>query len=154
MTGKTPYDPWCGRRPSVHHLHIFGCVVHVKTARPNLKKLEDRSTPMVLFGYDPAADRVHVSRDVIFDEDAVWDWTSTGERYHGLETFALEHFAVPPTGDGISWNTTHTESAPDTHEDNRPASAEAARSPTPPATPSMPSPPTEEFVCHIPNFCN
>jgi transposase InsO family protein len=32
VTGKTPYEPWCGRRPGVHHLRIFGCVVHVKPA--------------------------------------------------------------------------------------------------------------------------
>jgi hypothetical protein len=31
----------------VQHLRMFGCVVHVKNTTPNLKKLEDRSTPMV-----------------------------------------------------------------------------------------------------------
>jgi hypothetical protein len=27
--------------------------MHVKTARPHLKKLEDRSTKMVMLGYEP-----------------------------------------------------------------------------------------------------
>ena len=79
VAGKTPYEAWHGRRPSVQHLRVFGCVVHVKVTRPNLKKLEDRSTPMVLFRYeagsatyrvyDPATDRVHVSRDVMFEKE-------------------------------------------------------------------------------------
>jgi hypothetical protein len=56
--------------------------VHVKTARPHLKKLEDRSTKMVLLGYepgtkawkvfDPLSQRVHVTRDAVFDEAASW----------------------------------------------------------------------------------
>jgi hypothetical protein len=37
----------------VNHFRIFGCVAHVKVARPNLKKLEDRSTPMIFVGYEP-----------------------------------------------------------------------------------------------------
>lgn len=34
VDGKTPYEAWHGKRPSVEHLRIFGCVVHVKSARP------------------------------------------------------------------------------------------------------------------------
>ena len=51
--------------------------------KPNLTKLEDRSTPMVFLGYvegtkahrlyDPHRDKVLVSRDVVFDEEAAWD---------------------------------------------------------------------------------
>jgi transposase InsO family protein len=50
VAGKMPYEAWHGRHPSVQHLRVFGCVAHVKVTRPNLKKLEDRSTRMVLFG--------------------------------------------------------------------------------------------------------
>jgi hypothetical protein len=83
----TPYEAWYGEQPSVHHLRTFGCVGHVKDVRPHLKKLADRSTPMVLLGYepgskayhlyDPAGGRVHVSRDIIFDENASWNWETT-----------------------------------------------------------------------------
>jgi hypothetical protein len=58
----------------------FGCVAHVKMVRPHQKKLDDRSAPMVFIGYepgakayrvyDPVARRVHVSRDIIFDENS------------------------------------------------------------------------------------
>jgi hypothetical protein len=63
----------------------------VKTVKPHRSKLEDRSKKMVLLGYkpgakayrvhDPVAWRVHVSRDVVFDEDAGWGWSDAeGER--------------------------------------------------------------------------
>ena len=38
---------WHGEKPSIQHVRVFGCVAHVKNARPMLKKLDDRSTPMV-----------------------------------------------------------------------------------------------------------
>ena len=51
--------------------------------KPILTKLEDRSTPMVLLGYeegtkayqlyDPRGDKVVVSRDIMFDEKTSWD---------------------------------------------------------------------------------
>jgi hypothetical protein len=54
---------------------------------PHQKKLDDRSAPMVFIGYepgakayrvyDPVARRVHVSRDIIFDENRSWDWNTT-----------------------------------------------------------------------------
>jgi transposase InsO family protein len=78
--GKTPYQLWTGCTPAVHHLRAFGCVAHVKVTAPHLKKLDDRSKPMIFVGYepsskayrvyDPSTRRVHVSRDVIFDEGA------------------------------------------------------------------------------------
>ena len=47
VSGMTPYEAWYGRRPNVQHLGTFGCVAHVKVTRPNTKKLDDRSVPMV-----------------------------------------------------------------------------------------------------------
>lgn len=84
--GKTPYELWKGTTPAVHHLRTFGCVAHVKNIGPNVKKLDDRSKPMIFVGYepgskayrvyDPATRRIHISRDVIFDEEARWEWSS------------------------------------------------------------------------------
>jgi hypothetical protein len=38
----TPFDAWHGRKPTVHHLMTFGCIVYVRNTTPHLKKLEDR----------------------------------------------------------------------------------------------------------------
>jgi len=80
LDGTTPFEAWHGRKPDVSFLRTFGCVGHVKKTKPNLSKLEDKSTPMVFLGYergskayrlyDPQRRRVVVSRDVIFDEAA------------------------------------------------------------------------------------
>jgi hypothetical protein len=58
----------------------FDCIGHVRKTKPVLTKLEDRSTPVVLLGYedgtkayrlyDPHGGKVVVSRYVIFDEKA------------------------------------------------------------------------------------
>jgi hypothetical protein len=90
---KTPYELWTGSKPAVKHLKTFGCIAHVKDTRPHLKKLDDRSRPMIFVGYepgsvayrcyDPVTKHVHISRDVIFDEDAMWDWQ--GEKQTEIE---------------------------------------------------------------------
>jgi hypothetical protein len=50
LPGRTPYEAWHDIKPSAEHLLTFGCVVQVKTVKPHLKKLEDRSVKMVLLG--------------------------------------------------------------------------------------------------------
>ena len=39
-TIKTPYGIWTGKKPSLKHLHIWGCPDEARTYRPNEKKLE------------------------------------------------------------------------------------------------------------------
>jgi hypothetical protein len=80
VEGKTPFIAWIRKKSGVQHLRTFGCVVHVKNMTPNLKKLDDRSRPMFFIGYeleskvyrdyDPIFGKVHVTRDVVFDEHA------------------------------------------------------------------------------------
>jgi hypothetical protein len=79
VEGRTPYEAWHGKKPSVHHLRVFGCIAYMKITRPHLAKLDDRGLKMVFIGYEPrskayrlynpADGQVHVSRDVIFDEN-------------------------------------------------------------------------------------
>ena len=55
----------------------------MRNTKPHLKKLEDRSTPMIFVGYEagskaykvynPVDGHVSMTRDVVFDEDAQWD---------------------------------------------------------------------------------
>ena len=83
LKGKMPFKAWYGRKPSVSFLWIFGCIGHVGKTKPVLTKLEDRSTLMVLLGYeegnkayrlyDPCGGKVLVSHDIVFDEKAAWD---------------------------------------------------------------------------------
>lgn len=53
---------------------------------PHLKKLDDRSKALVYFGvedgskahrlYDPRTNRIVISRDVVFEESKMWEWSS------------------------------------------------------------------------------
>ena len=80
LKGKTPFKAWYGRNPSMSFLWIFGCIGYVRKTKPVLTKLEDRSTPMVLLGYeedtkayrlyDPRRGRVVVSCDIVFNKKA------------------------------------------------------------------------------------
>ena len=90
VEGMTPFQAWHGKKPAVHHLRIFGCIAHVRNTSPHLKKLEDRSRKMIFIGYearskayrayDPTTNRVLVSRDIVFDEAAQWNWDSDTEK--------------------------------------------------------------------------
>jgi hypothetical protein len=56
----------------------------VKNTRPHLPKLDDKSKPMIFVGYeagsmayrayDLATRWLHITRDVVFDEDVKWCW--------------------------------------------------------------------------------
>ena len=90
LDSQTPYKVFKGRKPSVKHLKIFGCIGYVKTEPPNLRKLDDRSRALVHLGtepgskayrmYDPSSRRITVSIDVIFDEEKGWKWDKVGSK--------------------------------------------------------------------------
>jgi hypothetical protein len=83
VDGMTPFEAWHRKKSAVHHLRTFRCIVYVQNTAPHLKKLEDRGRKMIFVGYesdskayrayDPIMKRVHVTRDVVFDEQAQWD---------------------------------------------------------------------------------
>jgi hypothetical protein len=107
LENKTPFEAWYGTKPTVHFFRTFGCVAYVKNAGGHLRKLDDRSTPMVFIGYElgtkaywlynPVTDRVHVSRDVVFEEGCGWNWeqgsvkTNTYGDSDGDDPFIVEN---------------------------------------------------------------
>ena len=133
LEGVTPYEAWHGRKPTVHHLRMFGCTVHVKRVGPGITKLSDRSTPMVFVGYEEgskayrvynlASKKVQVTRDVVFEESRPWAWRVPGaaEVYIAPSTFTV----VYTTDQGV-------------HEVDRgtPALPGTPHSPTTPSTPA------------------
>ncbi|KAE8767964.1 hypothetical protein D1007_60605 [Hordeum vulgare] len=141
LNGVTPYEAWHGKKASVHHFRTFGCVAHVKRLGPGVDKLADRSTPMVLIGYeegakayrvyDPAAKKVQVTRDVIFEEGRPWDWKSTPETVAAAplsNTFVVVYNIAP----GETVVDAGVTSGPATEPPRTPAAA-----PPEPATPTV-----------------
>jgi len=78
MVDKTPFEGWWGRKPNLGFLKVFGSTAHVRVAGPHLKKLADRSKPMVYLGVDEgckahrlldvADNKIVVSRDIVCEE--------------------------------------------------------------------------------------
>lgn len=89
LSGQTPYEAWTGSKPNVSHIRVFGCLKHMEIPDIHNKKLDDRSKQVVNHGresgtkayrvYDPVTRRVHVSRDVIFEENKCWPWSQLEE---------------------------------------------------------------------------
>lgn len=52
LRGKTPYEAWTGRKPTLRHMHIFGspAYVHIPENRRS-SKFDARADKMVLVGY-------------------------------------------------------------------------------------------------------
>jgi hypothetical protein len=48
---KTPFELWNGWKPSLNHLHIWGCPAEVRIYNPNMKKLDPRTTSGYFIGY-------------------------------------------------------------------------------------------------------
>jgi hypothetical protein len=52
VNGMTPIETWHGKRPAVHHLRTFDCIVYVRNTKPHPKKLDDRGRKMIFIGYE------------------------------------------------------------------------------------------------------
>jgi hypothetical protein len=104
LQDRTPYEAWYNKKPKVHHLRTFGCVVYVKKVGPGISKLSDRSTKMVFIGYesgtkdyrvyDPVAKKLHISRDVIFEEGHAWDWKREAGNEPVSSVFYVEFYSA------------------------------------------------------------
>ncbi|KAJ9560132.1 hypothetical protein OSB04_005292 [Centaurea solstitialis] len=89
VINMTPYEGWKGRKPTLAHVKVFGCVAHTKRLANHLTKLSDRSETMVYLGaepgskafrlFDPKRNRLHVARDVFFEENTRWNWSTAQE---------------------------------------------------------------------------
>ena len=134
-------------------LCTFGCVGHVHYSRPHRKKLEARSKPRILIGYKagskayrmyyPVKQRIAVSCDIIFDEDAQWDWSKAGgaDGFTSSGTFIVEQeVVVQDLGPGTPGTPTMPAGSVSTTQAGSTLAMPAGGAPTTPAggTPMMP----------------
>lgn len=48
---KTPFELWTGRKPSLRHLHVWGCLAEVRIYNPHEKKLDQKIISGFFIGY-------------------------------------------------------------------------------------------------------
>jgi hypothetical protein len=93
----TLFEVWHGRKPVMCHLRMFGCKMIFVGYKSGSKAYRV---------YDPITKHVHVTRDMVFDGQAQWDWGSGGDDGKpggGNNVFIVEHTTigpVSPTADG------------------------------------------------------
>ena len=82
-TAKTPYELWTGKKPSIKHLHIWGCPAEARPYRPHEKKLDLRTVSCYFIGYsersrgykfyDPTTKSIFETGNARFFEDVEFD---------------------------------------------------------------------------------
>lgn len=80
----TPQEAWNGWKPNVSHLQVFRYIAYVQVLEQERSKHDDRSKKLVFIGYDenskryrffnPSNNKVIISKNFEFEEDATWDW--------------------------------------------------------------------------------
>lgn len=103
LSGQTPYEVWTGNRPHVDHIRVFECVSHMKIPSNQTSKLDDRIKQVINLGkepgtkayrlLDPETNRIHVSRDVAFEETKAWSWNKlNGETKVVTSSFEIDGY--------------------------------------------------------------
>ena len=82
-TAKTPYELWTGKKPSLKHFHIWGCLAEARPYRPHEKKLDSRTVSCYFIGYserfrgykfyDPTTKLIFEMGNARFFEDVEFD---------------------------------------------------------------------------------
>jgi hypothetical protein len=142
VKGRTPYEALHDKKPSVHHLWVFGCTAYMMITWPHLAKLDYRGLKTIIIGYEPESKayrlfnpvdgRLHVSCDVIVDENTFWSWDDNNMEEHGGEPFMVEYLITEPGEEGAH---DHVTASPALS-----GGASPAVSTNPPAPPSIPAP--------------
>nr|GEZ77344.1 retrovirus-related Pol polyprotein from transposon TNT 1-94 [Tanacetum cinerariifolium] len=90
LVGVTLYEKFYREKPNLEDLKVFGCVAYERIVSKHLKKLDDRSKPLVYLGkepssggfwlYNPHENKIIISAYVVFDEkkaEKVWNNDAT-----------------------------------------------------------------------------
>ncbi|GKA96310.1 retrovirus-related pol polyprotein from transposon TNT 1-94, partial [Tanacetum coccineum] len=98
---KTTYHIINDRKPSIKHLHIFGCTCYLTRDGENLYKMKEKGDPCILVGYSNQSKgyRVYNKRTRLivesihlrFDEIKEMSETSIANNTSGLKLLSLSH---------------------------------------------------------------
>ena len=74
----TPYQRWCGKKPDLSHMRVFGCVAYAHVPEIERRKLDKKAVKLRFVGYannakgyrlwDEDKRRILIRRDVVFNE--------------------------------------------------------------------------------------
>ncbi|KAJ8620898.1 hypothetical protein MRB53_029427 [Persea americana] len=83
-------EAWSGRKPSVDHFKVFGCIAYAHIPDQKRTKLDDKGAKCIFLGvsehskayklFNPIIEKVITSRDVVFDEEKTWVWSGESKK--------------------------------------------------------------------------
>ncbi|MCO5550654.1 hypothetical protein L7F22_004143 [Adiantum nelumboides] len=101
LTRLTPEEAYSGIKPNVSTLKVFGCVAYMHILDEKRRKLDVKSERCVFTGYDmyskgyrlvnPDTNKIHISRDVIFDESDRW-FKNTSSSYEEVSMEVMDEW--------------------------------------------------------------
>ena len=108
--GKSPYHLWYGKKPTVRHLRVWGCIAYAHVAHEKRSKFDAKAVKCVMIGYsesskawrlwDTERKRLIVSRDVTFNESITV--SSVVTQSVGAETPELPVTPLQPSSEQLS----------------------------------------------------
>ncbi|KAK9157521.1 hypothetical protein Scep_004095 [Stephania cephalantha] len=142
VMNQTPYEAWCGRRPSVSHLRVFGCISYALVNSQVRQKLDEKSEKCIFVGYcnqskayrlyNPLSGQIVIRRDVVFDENTCWKWSEDQVQHNILAPLAAEIFANEEHEPTLSSSATTPSTSTSTPSRNSSTTLEESSDETPP----------------------
>ncbi|GJS67303.1 retrovirus-related pol polyprotein from transposon TNT 1-94 [Tanacetum coccineum] len=95
--GKTTYHIINDRKPSIKHLHIFGCICYITRDGENLDKMKEKGDPCVMVGYSTQSKgyRVYNKRTRLIAE-------SIHIKFDEIKEMMSDHNNLAPHGHKVS----------------------------------------------------
>ena len=97
VQNMTPEEAWSGRKPTVDHFRIFGCIAYAHIPNEKMRKLENKGEKCIFLGvsekskayklYNSSTMKIVISCHVVFDEKDTWSWNQNGVKENILVGF-------------------------------------------------------------------
>lgn len=92
IQNTTPHEAWSSCKLNVDYFQIFGCITYAHIPDAARKKLDDKGQKCIFLGssdkskayrlFNPITKKIFVSRDVIFNEEAISNWSDNNSFQH------------------------------------------------------------------------
>nr|XP_019071483.1 uncharacterized protein LOC109121270 [Solanum lycopersicum] len=93
LQDMTPFEAWCGNKPSIHHIKICGIICNYRVPKIKRNKLDNKAHKGTFVGYSSfkgymifrlKSEKLTLNQEVKFDEIAGWDWKNEKTSHSNL----------------------------------------------------------------------
>ena len=162
LDDRTPYEAWCGKRPAISHMRVFGCLAFAHIRKEERTKLDPKAKPCIFVGYSPDSSTYRLwdiqENKVIESQDVYFVESELGIKARGAAAQTASPTSLLPRlnlsdKDALNTNATNAAQSSDLPPLIPPPSGLAPSMPTgthssnnsapPPTSPPLLAPPTQ-----------